>query len=136
MLHLNRQALLFIEREEVAQPSRLQLVGTVVDDHLRPPRFTASIPWRLCDVTERRSQPLWTQRRESAHKCGIATLAEEHPSEVFGTSRAERDTGQRLPVSFLVIIVKGLRNAGTQSSSKRAPDSARSFLQPRALNES
>jgi hypothetical protein len=39
------------------------------------------------------------------------------------------------PVSFVVISQRS-SNAWTQRSSKRSPDSALSFLQPRAMNES
>jgi hypothetical protein len=73
---------------------------------------------------------------ESAHKCGIATLAEEYPRGVFGKDAESEIPGQRLPRELLGQIVEGLRNAGLNLFSKRAPDSARSFLQPRALNES
>jgi hypothetical protein len=75
---------------------------------------------------------------ESAHKCGIATLAEEYPAEESSFKTRERDIPVNVfPVSFLVILVKDLRNAGTEMVQQaRAGLRSFSYLQPRALNES
>jgi hypothetical protein len=43
MLLLHRQSFLLVEREEVAQPPRLQLVGAMVDDHAIPPISVAIV---------------------------------------------------------------------------------------------
>src|SRR5690348_18440543 len=51
-------------------------------------------PWRLCDWKFPTST-LVDSGEESEHKCGIATLADEHPQESSAKTQ-ERDTGQRL----------------------------------------
>jgi len=56
MLHLHRQTFLFIECEEVAQPSGLQFVGAMVDDHDVSSNYRGD-----CVTWSRPSQPLWTQ---------------------------------------------------------------------------
>ena len=58
-------------------------------------------------------------------------------SRVFGKDAREREIPVNVfPVSFLVISSIVYETLGLKLFSKRAPDSARSFLQPRALNES
>ena len=72
---------------------------------------------------------------ESAHKCGIATLADEYPEESSAKTQSATPVNV-FPVSFLVISSIVYETLGLNLFSMRAPDSARSFLQPRALNES
>ena len=55
---------------------------------------------------------------------------------VFGKERESEIPVNVFPVSFLVISSIVYETLGLNLFSKRAPDSARSFLQPRALNES
>ena len=66
---------------------------------------------------------------ESEHKCGIATLAEEYPKESSAKTREREIPVNVFPVSFLVIIVKGLRNAGTEIV-QQARAGLRSILPP------
>ena len=73
---------------------------------------------------------------ESEHKCGIATLAEEYPEEFSAKPREREIPVNVFPVSFLVISSIVYQTLGLKLFSKRAPDSARSHPQPRALNES
>jgi len=89
----------------------------------------------LCDVRWRFST-LVDSAAESAHKCGIATLAEEYPEESSAKTREREIPVNVFPVSFLVISSIVYETLRLKPFSKRAPDSARSFLQPRALNES
>jgi len=89
----------------------------------------------LCDGGQAIST-LVDSRAESAHKCGTATLAEEYPKGIPAKTR-ERDTPVNVfPVSFLVKSSKVCETLELKLFSKPAPDSARSFLQPRAMNES
>jgi hypothetical protein len=89
----------------------------------------------LCDE-RRRFSTLVDSAAESAHKCGIATLAVEYPEESSAKTREREIPVNVFPVSFLVISSIVYETLGLKLFSKRAPDSARSFLQPRALNES
>ena len=75
---------------------------------------------------------------ESEHKCVIATLAEKYPKESSAKTREREIPVNVFPVSFLVISSIVIDTLRLKLFSKRAPDSARSFLslQPRALNES
>ncbi len=90
---------------------------------------------RLCDLGNVIST-LVDSAAESEHKCGIATLAEEYPEESSAKTREREIPVNVFPVSFLVILSIVYETLGLKLFSKRAPDSARSFLQPRALNES
>ena len=87
----------------------------------------------------RRFSTLVDSAAESAHKCGIATLADRVSRGVFGKDAREREIPVNVfPVSFLVISSIVIDTLRLKLFSKRAPDSARSFLslQPRAFNES
>ena len=82
---------------------------------------------RLCDEV-RVFSTLVDSGAESAHKCGIATLAVEYPEESSAKTR-ERDTGQRLPRELLGHLGNRLRNAGTETV-QQARAGLRSFLPP------
>ena len=91
---------------------------------------------RLCDGANVIST-LVDSAAETEHKCGIATLAEEYPKESWAKTREREIPVNVFPVSFLVISSFVVyETLGLKLFSKRAPDSARSLLQPRALNES
>src|SRR5262245_21781792 len=133
MLLLHRQSLLFVQREKLAQPAGLQFVRAMVDDHRR-----SSNPRVDCVTTYGRSQPLpqrWTQRANQRIKAALRYW----PTSIITSlgSIAERDTGQRLSVSFLVICKTSVKRLDPVVQQARA--GLRSLLlslQPRALNES
>ena len=87
---------------------------------------------RLCDAVPAFST-LVDSGAESAHKCGIATLAEEYPEESSAKTR-ERDTGQRLPRELLGQLVNRLPNAATETV-QQARAGLRSFLPPAPSHE-
>jgi hypothetical protein len=82
----------------------------------------------LCDVRNVIST-LVDSAAESAHKCGIATLAEEYPKESSAKTREREIPVNVFPVSFLVILSISLRNAGTETV-QQARAGLRSFLPP------
>ena len=106
--------------------------GRTIDDGADLPSSQAR---RLCDLANVIST-LVDSAAESEHKCGIATLAEEYPKESSAKTREREIPVNVFPVSFLVISSSVYETLGLKLFSKRAPDSARSFLQPRAFNES
>src|SRR5882672_9920804 len=110
VLGLHRQPLFFIEGKKVTQPSGLQFVGAMVDDHEFPPNSVMIVWLDRCDLNTR-GRPRGAavdSAAKSAHKSCIATLAEEHHHESSAKSRSEIPVNV-FPVSFLVIRQKSTK---------------------------
>src|ERR1700722_8441851 len=128
MLFLHRQPFLFVEREKVAQPSGLQFIGTMVDDHERSSNLRGD-----CVTMPGRSQSLAgavDSRRESAHKCCIATFADEHHHESRHSRGARyRSTSFRELLGHLSNVDETL-GPSRPASARRTPLSPSSSPEP------